>query len=239
MLQLLDTGVSDASTNMQIDETLLADLDPQADPILHFYQWAAPSATYGYFVNPQKYLDLEKARRHRLSFAKRPTGGGIVFHIWDLAFSFLMPASHPSFSLNTLENYQFVNSAVLEVMQSFFDLKEPVSLIVESFPSLSSDCQNFCMAKPTQYDVVYKGLKIAGAAQRKRKQGYLHQGTISLAFPDLDLLQEVLLSQKAVLEAMQAYTFAPLGKVWQPQQLQETRHEIQKRLAQVLCDRLQ
>ena len=46
------------------------------------------------------------------------------------------------------------------------------------------------MAKPTQYDIVYKGKKIAGAAQRKKTQGYLHQGTISLAAPQIDLLQE-------------------------------------------------
>lgn len=237
-MKVLDTGVSDAATNMLIDEKLLNDLDPQGEPILHFYQWTHPSATYGYFIRPEKHLNLERARRYRLSFARRPTGGGIVFHIWDLAFSFLMPAAHPAFSFNPLENYRFVNSVVLEVMQLFFSLKEPVSLIPENFPNLGPDCQNFCMAKPTQYDVVYKGLKIAGAAQRKRKQGYLHQGTISLACPDTDLLQEVLLSQKAVLEAMQAYTFAPLGKIWQPHQLQQTRQEIQKRLAQVFLDRV-
>ena len=65
------------------------------------------------------------------------------------------------------------------------------------------------MARPTIYDVVYNGLKIAGAAQRRTKKGYLHQGTISLASPDLGLLNEILLSKEEITGAMEAYSFAP------------------------------
>ncbi len=238
MLNVLDTGSASAEKNMQLDEKLLDQLDPKGNPILHLYEWAGPSATYGYFISPEKHLDLEKAERHHLALARRPTGGGIVFHIWDLAFSFLMPANHPLFSLNTLENYRFVNAAVLEVMRDFFSLQEPISLIPQNAASLGPDCQNFCMAKPTQYDVVYKGLKIAGAAQRKRKQGYLHQGTISLALPHMDLLKDVLLSKEDVLRAIAAYSFAPLGRIWEPVQLKKARKEIQQKLANYLTTRL-
>ena len=82
-----------------------------------------------------------------VSLAKRPTGGGIVFHIWDYAFSFLMPSSHPLFSENPLENYRFVNEVVLDVMQDFLSLKDSVNLIPASFPIPGEDCQNFCMAR--------------------------------------------------------------------------------------------
>jgi lipoate-protein ligase A len=213
---------------MRFDERLLDQLEK---PTLHLYSWAKPSATYGYFIRPEKHLDLQKAVQRHLDLARRPTGGGIVFHIWDLAFSFLLPSTHPSFSLSTLENYRFVNNIVLDVMRQFFSLDTSVQLIAQDALAPSLDCQNFCMAKPTQYDVVYKGLKIAGAAQRKRKQGYLHQGTISLAYPHVDLLSDVLLNKKEVVEAMKSYTFAPLGRLWAPQLLQKTRQELQKLLA--------
>ena len=229
MLHVLDTGINSAETNMRLDEKLLEDL---AEPTLHLYQWARPSATYGYFIRPEKHLDLRKAELRHLDLAKRPTGGGIVFHIWDLAFSFLLPSSHPAFSLGTLDNYKFVNRAVLEVIQTFFALSG--ELIVADVPSLGEGCRNFCMASPTQYDVVYNGTKIAGAAQRKRKQGYLHQGTISLAYPQIDLLEDVLLSKKDVLQAMQSYTFAPLGRLCKPAQLQKIRKELEKLLADKL-----
>ena len=236
MLKIFDTGIAPAETNMRTDARLLEELGE--DPVLHFYGWAGPSATYGYFIDPAKFLDLKKAAKYRLALARRPTGGGIVFHIWDLAFSFLMPSSHSAFSLNTLENYRFVNGAVLDVMRSFFALREPVELIAQNAPSLVPDCQNFCMAKPTQYDVVYKGMKIAGSAQRKRKQGYLHQGTISLAYPQIELLNDVLLSQKEVVQAMMAYSFAPLGRIWEMAKLKEVRIQVQNLLAEKLSSLL-
>jgi lipoate-protein ligase A len=229
MLEILDTGIGSAEENMRFDEKLLETLQPQDRPILHLYDWALPSATYGYFIRPEKHLDLSKLNRFSLDIARRPTGGGIVFHVWDLAFSFLMPAGHPQFSLTTLQNYQFVNRAVLDTVQSYFSLQP--ELIKEDAPSMGADCQNFCMAKPTQYDVVYQGMKIAGAAQRRRRQGYLHQGTISLAFPQLELLNEVLLSKKDVLAAMSSFSFAPIKD---PNELSKTRQDLQKLLADKL-----
>lgn len=208
MLEIIDTGIDSAEKIMRFDGNLLENLDPNGKPILHFYRWAKPSATYGYFISPEKHLDLKKAEEKGLALARRPTGGGIIFHIWDLAFSFLMPSGHPAFSENTLENYRFVNEAVLAAMKSLFPLNQ-AELIAEEGKSQGSECRNFCMAKPTQYDVVFEGLKVAGAAQRRRKQGYLHQGSISLAYPKVDLLKAVLLSEKEVLQAMKL-THSPL-----------------------------
>ncbi|MES2274333.1 MAG: lipoate--protein ligase family protein [Chlamydiota bacterium] len=238
-LRILDTGIASAEENMRLDERLLDELDAEGAPILHFYQWAGLSATYGYFTLPEKHLDLGMVKKHQVNLARRPTGGGIVFHIWDLAFSFLMPSGHPRYSLNTLENYRFVNESVLEVMRTFFSLKEPLEIIPQDVPQLGLDCHNFCMAKPTRYDVVYQGMKIAGAAQRRRKQGYLHQGTISLALPQFELLSEVLLSKNEVLEAMRAYSFAPVGRIPGLGSLDEVRPEIQKLLSFHLMEKLQ
>ena len=236
MLQVLDTGPSSAEANMRLDEQLLAELDPAGVPILHFYEWNGPAATYGYFLDPSKHLDLNKARQHRLSLARRPTGGGIVFHIWDLAFSFLMPAGHSRFSLNTLENYRFVNARVLEAVRDYLQVQQHdlMELIPRDFDAMDPACRHFCMARPTVYDVVYQGRKIAGAAQRRRKNGYLHQGTISLALPQADLLGDLLLSKQAVIQSMLAYTFAPLGRHCSGRELRSLREGIQKRLEEKL-----
>ncbi len=210
---------------MAKDGEWLAELDPAGSPILHFYDWARPSATFGHFIDVKKYLNLEQVERYGVALARRPTGGGIVFHIWDLAFSLLVPSGHPAFSLNTLENYQMVNGVVLEVVESYFSLKE-VRLIPQAGVEMGPHCNHFCMARPTVYDAVFQGMKIAGAAQRRTKQGFLHQGTISLAFPNVDLLQDVLLSNEEVVRAMQAYTFAPLGRLETREPLCKTRREL-------------
>lgn len=228
MLRIIRSDPQTAVENMSKDTLLLAELSNV--PILHLYDWKEPSITYGHFIRPEKHIHLETAKQLGISFAKRPTGGGIVFHIWDYAFSFLMPSMHPYFSENTLENYRFVNEIVLEVMEEYLSLS--ANIIPESFPILAEDCQNFCMARPTQYDVVYQGMKIAGAAQRRTKKGYLHQGTISLCAPDYVLLSKVLKSD--VVSAMSVFTFNPIDKAL----LGPTRSEIRKRLEESFQNKL-
>lgn len=237
-MQVLDTNISSAAENMRLDGELLHQLDPAGAPILHLYGWEEPSVTYGYFIRPEEWFDLQKTEARGVALARRPTGGGITFHIWDLAFSFLLPSNHPACSINTLENYRFVNETVLETVKELFSLPDSVEIIPNDFQEKSSDCGHFCMAKPTQYDVVYQGRKIAGAAQRRRKQGYLHQGTISLALPDKDLLQDILLSQDEVIQAMSQYTFAPLGSIRSQEELFKTRKEIERLLQQKFLEKL-
>jgi len=213
---------------MAQDAALLADLDPNWPPILHFYDWVKPSLTYGYFIDIKKYLHIEKLAEHKLDLARRPTGGGIVFHIWDLAFSFLMPAGHPQFCLNTLDNYRFVNEIVLDAVVSYFSLQDAY-LTASSATQRDPSCNHFCMARPTIYDAVFRGMKVAGAAQRRTKKGFLHQGTISLTLPQIDLLEDILCSKEEVVRAMQIYTFAPLEK---GASLQTARADLKKILHQ-------
>lgn len=222
---ILDTGTRLAVENMLLDAELLETLDPHALPILHFYDWDGDSATYGHFVRPSDFLNLSQARKFGLNLAKRPTGGGIVFHIWDLAFSVLIPAGHPQFSENTLETYAFVNNAVLAAVSSFLGSR-PV-LIPENAPAFDTSCTRFCMAQPTKYDVVMHGKKIAGAAQRKTKKGFLHQGTIALKMPSEEYLGAILLPETKVLEAMLANTFPLLGE---EENLNEGRRALREEL---------
>src|SRR3990167_911422 len=208
LLEILDTGKAHAQENMRIDAELLGSLKDQ--PILHFYRWEGPSLTFGYFIRPEEWLDLQVVNSYHLQLAKRPTGGGSLFHIWDLAFSFLLPSSHPCFSLNTLENYRFVNQVVAyacgEIFPSF-----TIDLAPQDF-SKDPTVTRFCMANPSRYDVIDQGKKIAGSSQRKTNRGYLHQGSISLAVPDFSWMEPLFLPsvRESVVARMKNFTFAPL-----------------------------
>lgn len=219
---LLDTGPASAATNMEHDAQLLAGLEEI--PVLHLYDWIGFAATYGYFIDPKRHLKGEL-----IDAARRSTGGGIVFHIWDLAFSFLMPASHPLCSSATLDNYLFVNRIVLSAVEELFQLKG--SLTPSDAVPQGPNCASFCMARPTIYDAVYNGLKVAGAAQRRTRRGYLHQGTISLALPDQKLLEQVLVDHEEIAAAMAEYSFAPLGNT-SATALREARLVLKEKLAQ-------
>ncbi|GAB4190808.1 MAG: lipoate--protein ligase family protein [Simkaniaceae bacterium] len=231
MWKILDTGKRPAADNMHIDSELLRSLKPYDSPILHFYEWEGLSATYGYFTKIDRFFDIPKAKKIPMHFAKRPTGGGIIFHIWDLAFSVLLPSGHKSFSINTLENYRRINDAVLEAVKIFFNTK---ASLLPSDPVEEGCAKFFCMAKPTVYDVMHEGKKIAGASQRRQKQGLLHQGSISLASPKWDLLEEILLPEAKILEAMRRTSYYILGPGWTEKQLGDLRLDVREQIKKTI-----
>lgn len=215
LLKIIDTKKESAIKNMSIDAVLLDTLKDQ--PILHFYDWDKNSLTYGYFIDIEKFIDLKKANLLNLKMARRPTGGGIVFHIWDIAFSFLLPKSNENFSLNPLKNYEFVNMLVLDSIKGFLDerfskdelydqdiknenidVSTRINLSLVEHKNKKIKLDSFCMAKPTRYDVMYLGKKIAGASQRRTKKGFLHQTSICLIKPDFDYLKKVLKDSDAI-----------------------------------------
>ena len=210
-----DTGVNSAEKNMQIDEIFLEDLRDEGLPILHFYDWEDRSATFGHFIDIKKFIDEKRAIKENVFFAKRPTGGGVIFHIWDFAFSFLMPKNCSKYSKNVLENYRFVNDFVKKAIENFLkNSKNSYTLTPDDFYAKEKSCNFFCMAKPTKYDVIINGRKVAGAAQRNKKNGYLHQGSISLFAPDLKLLDKIFLKgiKTGLIEAMTQNSFHLVGE---------------------------
>jgi lipoate-protein ligase A len=223
--KVLDTGCASAEENMRLDASLLESEESQ--PVLHLYEWERVSATYGYFHRPEDYLNVGAAERKGLQLARRPTGGGIIFHLWDMAFSVFIPAHRPEFSPNPLENYAFVNRAVLAAVQAF--LGKELSLITEDAPALQPTCSHFCMARPTKYDVLLEGKKIAGSAQRKTKKGFLHQGSIALTLPLAGYLDELLSPE--VQQAMFLYTYPLLGASASSSAIAEAKHELKTLLA--------
>ncbi len=204
--KVIDTGSASAAENMAIDYALLSDLSSTKQPILHLYDWDFDSATYGHFTDPSKLLDLEAAQRYGLQLAKRPTGGGLLFHLTDFAFSVLIPATDPAYSTNTMENYATVNRIVEDVVRRF--MGADAGLLPDE-PECETVARHFCMGKPTRYDVMVGGKKVGGAAQRRTKDGFLHQGTIHLCLPSETFLRDVLLDD-TVVDAMQANSFCLL-----------------------------
>lgn len=234
--KILDTGQSSAHENMELDDKLLSHIEEFDNPVLHLYEWAIPSATYGYFSKPEKLLNLEALTESCIEMARRPTGGGIIFHLTDFAFSILIPSSHPAYSKNTLENYAYVNNLIMLMLKNlnFVDIPHPQLLLNEPLP-LSPEARFFCMAKPTIYDIIYEGKKIGGGAQRRTKKGILHQGSLSIAQLDEEFLNRVLINPEVVLAIKENAGLLVKQKVNAPD-IQEIRQEIKKGLIQTILE---
>lgn len=230
-VKIIESGCLTSDAVMAKDSALLEQLHPDDSPLLHLYDWAYPCLTYGYFTDPAHHLHVEAVSACGLQMARRPTGGGIIFHLTDLAFSLLVPAHHPRFSLHTLDNYAWINQKVAEIIQQFTQNSlHPALLALESFSSKPS----FCMVKPTPYDLIIEGKKVGGAAQRRTRHGLLHQGSLSLLFPPIDLLRQILKQPERVIEAMHEHSYCLLSEQSTFQDLQEARMKIKEILKEHL-----
>jgi lipoate-protein ligase A len=208
--------------NMDRDASSLLSLMPESPPQLRFYQWEGLCATYGYFINPDQHFHSGGLKKHELKIARRPTGGGILFHHVDLAFSILVPAGHAYYGKTPLESYRTLNGIVLQALEGCgFD---------ESSLTPASGKEGheaFCMAHPTVFDVVCAGKKIAGAAQRRTKSGLLYQGSLCMTVPDQEFLNDVLLPSQGLLESMHKLS-SPLG--FSSEQKHAFKHELFRNL---------
>lgn len=211
--------------NMKWDETLLHSLEQNPRPIVHFYEWEQPAVTFGYFMDPSLHLKPDTS----LKIARRPTGGGMIFHHCDMAFAVLIPANHVGYSVNTLANYAFINEAVRKAIQNFS----------QDTPVFQKECQkggcsDFCMAKPTIYDVVIEGKKVGGSAQRRTKYGLLHQGTVALALPSKEFLTTHLLQGEMLYEQMQNNSLPLLSENYTAKEFEEASNHLKMHLTQEL-----
>lgn len=228
-LEMMRTDPLTPQENMERDEALLHGLETDPRPKIHFYNWLGTPATYGYFMDPSLYLK----KGSTLALGRRPTGGGMIFHHCDLAFAVLIPATHPGYSMNTLKNYAFINEAVLKAIHEFCG-EDPLFFEKEC---KKGECSQFCMAKPTIYDVMIGGKKVGGGAQRRTKQGLLHQGTIALTLPTREFLLAHLKEGESLYHQMQENSLSLLAKDTTPAQFSEASSQLEKVLFKMLSNR--
>jgi lipoate-protein ligase A len=163
----LNSGKCAAASNMALDEALLENVSRFGKPVLRFYGWAEPAATFGYF---QKYSEVENATLLR-PLIRRPTGGGIVPHDADWTYSFVVPPDHEWHLLKAEESYRRIHEWI---QNAFARLKIETDLA----PCCKRSLAGRCFEGHEKFDLLWRGKKIAGAAQRRNRLGLLIQGSI-------------------------------------------------------------
>jgi lipoate-protein ligase A len=211
---------------MALDAQMLGELNGHSEAILHYYDWVGNALTYGHFIEPEDYLRPNGLLEWGYEAARRPTGGGIIFHTGDLAFSVLIPINHPSYFANTMASYAVINGAVMRAVEVFMRQRgRPLSLLERSPQPAQAAAERFCMAHPTRYDVMVGGCKVAGAAQRRTRHGVLHQGSICLTTVASACL-EAILAHGEVVQRIKETSYPLLGDRACPEEVAEARHAL-------------
>ena len=184
---------------MALDEALLEAMPSLGRPVLRFYGWTKPAATFGYF---QRYAEVELLTPLR-PLVRRPTAGGIVPHAADWTYSLVFPTTHEWYGILAKESYHRLH---LWLKEAFSQLNEATELA----PAQHKPALGQCFVGHEEADLLWRGRKIAGAAQRRRKDGLLIQGSVQ---PPVATLSRAAWEQAMIDAAVRLF-----GIEWEPQQ---------------------
>jgi lipoate-protein ligase A len=152
---------------MALDEALLEAMPRLQQPVLRFYGWVEPAASFGYF---QKHAEVEHATPLR-PLVRRPTGGGIVPHDADWTYSLTFPAGHEWHAMRAEESYRRTHEWIQAAFAKLHVAAELATCCKKSAPGQ-------CFVGYEKFDVLWHEQKIGGAAQRRNKLGLLIQGSV-------------------------------------------------------------
>jgi lipoate-protein ligase A len=150
---------------MAIDEALLREV---REPVLRIYEWNVPALSLGYFQ--------PAALAGERPFVRRYTGGGLVDHAQDVTYTIVLPRKHPWMELSMPESYCVIHEGVQAVLTA-------CGIDSELTPAAHAVDSDACFQKPVRFDIVAAEQKLSGAAQRRTREGLLHQGSILLPDP--------------------------------------------------------
>jgi lipoyl(octanoyl) transferase len=187
---------------MAVDFLLLRRYPGPAAARFRHYGWERPAFTFGYsqkisFVREHVAACVDTATE-RFELCRRPTGGGIVDHRADWTYALVIPRGHPLEALRATESYRLVHESLAGALQAQGVPAETKrreewnvsakELEVDDAAGRQSAAKappggigsGICFERAEACDVIdgRTGRKIAGAAQKRSKDGLLFQGSV-------------------------------------------------------------
>ena len=163
----LNSGANKPAYNMALDEALLENSRTLAQPVLRFYEWMEPCATFGY---SQKIAAIKAATDLR-PLIRRCTGGGLVPHNGDWTYSLIFPPDHEWSILPATDSYHRTHI----MLQAAF---REIGVETELAKNCRRPKPGECFEGHELHDLLCNDKKVAGAAQRRNHHGLLIQGSV-------------------------------------------------------------
>lgn len=176
-IRWIDDGFNNAPYNMAIDEVLfrLFQIETQYAAIVRTYGFTDGAMTFGVCQQVKDDSAMKDRLKHSTSYTRRITGGGAVEHTNDIVYSVITHVrEHEAFS-NVNTSYHFLHSIIHKAIKPHVREVELCSLRDASFMGRKQ-----CFSNPVENDIMVRGQKVAGAAQKRRHGYILHQGSVQL-----------------------------------------------------------
>ncbi len=179
---------ADGPTNMALDRALLESMIGQKTPVLRLYRWAPATLSFGRNQPARGLYDESAAAARGIGFVRRPTGGQAVLHDDELTYAVAAPLAaigKPRLA------YRRINQALVVGLRSL-GLEASVAGGADGARDGSADEEGgreaavppdwaaACFRRPERGEVVVRGRKLVGSAQRVEHRAILQHGSILL-----------------------------------------------------------
>lgn len=163
---LLDPPMRGAE-NMARDEALLA----EAEPVVRLYAWRPACVSLGR-AQTEKEVDLDLARAWGFDVVRRATGGGAILHDeTEITYAVVLPLGHPGLPRDITGSFALMSDGVVRGLRA---LGLPAE--IESVPDNTRE--TLCYVRKQGTNVMVRGRKISGGAQRRTDKAILQHGTL-------------------------------------------------------------
>ncbi len=142
---------------------------------------------------------LLKLRYDKIDIVRRLTGGGAILHDQELTFCLVTTLKDSIIPDDIFASYNLISRAVIKGLQTLgieTQIRGDGAAVRLVTCSQSNRVSNravskqrepfFCFARPSKYDIIFKGKKLVGSAQRRKNGVLLHHGSILLDEQNLD-----------------------------------------------------
>jgi lipoate-protein ligase A len=155
--RFIELEARDASFNMAIDQAVMESVaSGSSDPTIRFYRWLPNAVSIGRFQSMNDEVDVGKCKELGVSYVRRITGGGAVYHDYDGEITYSVIAPQEYFPKGIRESYAVICDWVVAGLSS-------VGIKAEFVPI---------------NDIITDGKKISGNAQTRRSGVLLQHGTV-------------------------------------------------------------
>lgn len=170
-MQLLDLSLPTPAENLACDEALLNDCETRGGAVLRFWESPTPFVVVGYANAVAREANVSACEADGVPVLRRCSGGGTVLQgPGCLNYALVLEIASAAALATVSGANKFILHRIAAVLSGL--LGEPVELCGDT-------------------DLVWRGLKFSGNAQRRRRTHLLFHGTVLLGF-DLGLVEKYL-----------------------------------------------
>jgi lipoate-protein ligase A len=178
-LRVIVDSPGSGAWNMAVDEALLHAAAESGQATVRFYTWEEPTLSLGHFQH------VAHREQHLASLScplvRRASGGGAILHDRELTYSIILPQAAACVAAPDL--YMLAHRTLIETLAA---MGVPTALYQDSGLCTSNAEPDkpepfLCFQRRTCFDLICRGEKIAGSAQRRRKGAVMQHGSILLA----------------------------------------------------------